>query len=265
MVNLEIKGLEDLGRKQQEYFKTAEQRAKLKYNAPSLSAYLLYEHQFNEKTMKQLASELKVDVFRLGYFIKLSGIPTRNRAESWNVKIINYSGRVINKLKEKADENKMSIRDYFLSEYSKSVFIFDLAKKLGASRQTIYNIMDKLEITPAGGLWERSLETKVEQKFGVSLKEHLEREHLENCRDAKSISNDLGISVTTFYKRFKKLGLTLRPRTYLKGKKHHFYGKHLSEETRRKISEGKSGKNHPMFGKHLPLKWRKNISLAHRK
>jgi hypothetical protein len=51
----------------------------------------------------------------------------------------------------------------------------------------------------------------------------------------------------------------------LKGKKHHFYGKHLSEETKRKISEGKSGKNHPMFGKHLPLKWRKNISLAHRK
>lgn len=265
VIDLEIKGLEDLGRKQQEYFKTAEQRVKIKYNAPSLSAYILYEHQFNEKTVKQLASELKMDVFRLGYFIKLSGIPTRNRAESWNVKRINFSGRVINKLKEKASENKMSVRDYFLSEYSNSKSVADLAEKMGATGQTVYNIMNKLEITPMRYSPEKCLETKIEQKFGVSLLEYLKREYTENCRSPKSISDDLGIAVTTFYERFKKLGLTLRAHTYSKGKDNPFYGKHHTKASKRKISKSKSGENHPMFGKHLPLKWKKNISLAHKR
>ena len=251
VIDLEIKGLEDLGigKKQQKYFKTAEQRVKIKYHAPSLSAYLIYEHQFNEKTVKQLASELKVDDSRLWSFMKLSGIPTRNRAESWNTKRANFSGRVINKLKEKADENKMSIRDYLIGEYSKLPYISDLAKDLGTNRQTVYNIMKELGIIPIGNPWRRSLETKVEQKFGISLDEYLKREYLEKFRDVKNIAEDLDIYPSTIYYIFKGQGVKLRPRIYLKGERSHFYGKHHTEESKRKISEGKSGKNHPLYGK----------------
>ena len=48
------------------------------------------------------------------------------------------------------------------------------------------------------------------------------------------------------------------------GKNHFMYGKHLSEETRRKISEAMKGEKNPMFGKHPTLKPR-NTSFRRRK
>jgi len=57
-----------------------------------------------------------------------------------------------------------------------------------------------------------------------------------------------------------------------RGDKHHFYGKHLSEEHRqklrgpkteahkKKISKANSGENHPLYGKHHTLESRKKMS-----
>lgn len=41
-----------------------------------------------------------------------------------------------------------------------------------------------------------------------------------------------------------------------------FYGKHHSEETKRKLSEKNSGKNHPFYGKHFSFEHRKKMSEA---
>lgn len=48
------------------------------------------------------------------------------------------------------------------------------------------------------------------------------------------------------------------------GKEHHFYGKHFSEEHRKKLSEAHKGANHYCFGKHLPEATRMKIGNAHR-
>ena len=42
----------------------------------------------------------------------------------------------------------------------------------------------------------------------------------------------------------------------------HKLGKHLSEETRKKLRESKKGENHPMFGKHLSEETRTKLSEA---
>ena len=52
-----------------------------------------------------------------------------------------------------------------------------------------------------------------------------------------------------------------------KGKNHPMYGKHLSEETKQKMSENHadvSGKNHPMYGKHLSEETKNKISEANK-
>lgn len=46
----------------------------------------------------------------------------------------------------------------------------------------------------------------------------------------------------------------------MKGEKHPRYGRHCSEETKRKISEALSGSKHPNFGKHHSEKIRKKMS-----
>lgn len=48
------------------------------------------------------------------------------------------------------------------------------------------------------------------------------------------------------------------------GKDHHFYGKHLSEEHRKKLSESHSGEKHYCYGKHLPEETRQKIGDANR-
>ena len=47
-----------------------------------------------------------------------------------------------------------------------------------------------------------------------------------------------------------------------KGENHPMYGKHLSEEHRRKISEANKGENHHMYGKHHTEEARRKISEA---
>lgn len=51
-------------------------------------------------------------------------------------------------------------------------------------------------------------------------------------------------------------------RLHMKGEKSPFYGKHHSDDARRKLSEAKKGKNNPNFGKTLSEETRKKMSEA---
>lgn len=49
------------------------------------------------------------------------------------------------------------------------------------------------------------------------------------------------------------------------GEKNHNYGKHFSEEHKRKISEAQKGEKNHMYGKHLPEETRKKMSEAQKR
>ena len=72
----------------------------------------------------------------------------------------------------------------------------------------------------------------------------------------------------TDHRRLHKLGKHLSEETRKKlseskkGEKCYIFGKHLSEETRKKLRESKKGENHPMFGKHLSEETRTKLSEA---
>lgn len=76
------------------------------------------------------------------------------------------------------------------------------------------------------------------------------KEHKEKLSVTQSGENN------SFYEKHhtaatkKKMSVS---RTGLRaGKSHYNYGKHLPEETKKKISDTKSGENHPMYGKPAP-------------
>lgn len=48
------------------------------------------------------------------------------------------------------------------------------------------------------------------------------------------------------------------------GENHPFYGKHLSEEHRSKLSEANKGKKNPFYGKHLSEEARRKLSELHK-
>ena len=50
----------------------------------------------------------------------------------------------------------------------------------------------------------------------------------------------------------------------LKGEKCYIFGKHRSAETRKKMSEAKRGKNNPFFGKHRSAETHQKMSEAHK-
>ena len=52
--------------------------------------------------------------------------------------------------------------------------------------------------------------------------------------------------------------------THSEHMKLHHLGKHLSEDTRRKLSEAKNGENNPMFGKHHSAETHQKMSEAHK-
>jgi group I intron endonuclease len=48
----------------------------------------------------------------------------------------------------------------------------------------------------------------------------------------------------------------------VRGENHHMFGKHLSEETKMRMSISKKGEKHNMYNKHLPKEWKQKISKA---
>ena len=57
-----------------------------------------------------------------------------------------------------------------------------------------------------------------------------------------------------------KKNLSLAFKGKMSGKNNPFYGRHHSEETKRKSSEGRKGEKGFWWGKHLPIEIRKKIS-----
>ena len=53
-------------------------------------------------------------------------------------------------------------------------------------------------------------------------------------------------------------------RLHHNGENNPLYGKHHSDETRKKLSELTKGENHPMYGKHRSEETRKKMSESHK-
>ena len=89
----------------------------------------------------------------------------------------------------------------------------------------------------------------------------LDREFAHTAEELKRIN--------MYYNRpyFELIFLTHSEHTRLhqkamKGENNNMYGRHHSEETRKKMSEALKGENHPLYGKHRSEETRKKISEA---
>lgn len=127
--------------------------------------------------------------------------------------------------------------------------------------------------------------------------EYIEKEY-KNGKSSKDIAEELGVSWSTINRRLTDLGVEKHDKTYkikeftknmrgrnyneifgeekaeemkrniscnhadVSGESNPMYGKHHTEETCIKISEGMLGEKHPFFGKPLPLEHRKHIATA---
>lgn len=121
---------------------------------------------------------------------------------------------------------------------------------------------DKLDNSYIGGGLKLQ---KAIKKYG---KENFKCEHIEECKDYKTL-NEREIYWIAFYNSTnKKIGyniesggnqspLSEETKKKLSKKRK---GKHLSEETKRKISKATAGKNNPMYGKHFSEEILKKIS-----
>jgi len=141
LIDLKIKSVSDIpGEKGKNYAKV-EQRVMKRYNAPSLSAYILYEYHFNGQIMTSLAPKLGVSLTTVFYIMKCLGIPKRNisdvndkRADFEKLVRKKYRTSSIEYLDRKYNEHDLSLRD--ISR--------EIKKEFGVyiSHQTLATIME---------------------------------------------------------------------------------------------------------------------------
>ncbi len=110
-----------------------ENRVKQEYKAPSLSAYLIYEHQFNNQSLSDLRLELNVTINSLKRAMVKLGIPLidyRRRKEDYN---------------RKKDYNPQ--RNHLMKKYwYDGLTLRQIAKEEGVSAQAVLDRMKALDI-----------------------------------------------------------------------------------------------------------------------
>ncbi|MBU3913222.1 MAG: hypothetical protein KKE50_03960 [Nanoarchaeota archaeon] len=97
--DLDIRSLQEVaseGRRKTQYGKYLEFEKSIidKGVAPSFSAYLLYEHQFNGKNIAELAEDIGVEAGSVRYLMRKMKIPRRNNSESRTGKSLSQQHRV---------------------------------------------------------------------------------------------------------------------------------------------------------------------------
>jgi len=98
--------------------------------------------------------------------------------------------------------------------------------------------------------------------------DNIDYEVLKDLYYTKEMSQDevatiLGCSRGSIRKAMKRFDLRARSHSEVKkGERHPLYGKHHSNEARKKMSEAHKGERHPFYGKHLSEETRKKLSEA---
>lgn len=131
IMELDIKDASCLAYKTRINWALIENRVKQEYKAPSLPAYLIYEHQFNGKSLLYLSSELDVDVGSLKRAMVELGIPFRDYRKSPQSK-----GKTWEELygQEKAREMKAQLGAHTRGKTYEELCGVKRAKKLRAIR-----------------------------------------------------------------------------------------------------------------------------------
>lgn len=237
---LDIKDISCLAYRKQIDWTSIEDKVMQEYKAPSLPAYLLYEHQFNDKSINDLRKKLGVNYDALREAMCELGIPIKE-----------YRGR-----RQKFDEKEFEElnRRYWQDNLTQK----EIAKEQGVTRQTIHLRMKKLGIPRKNN--SQALLGKPSHRKG--------RTYEEICGIEKAQQYKENISARTKGRTFEELygqeraqqiktnlsqklsgrapwnkGLTKKDSRVAKyidsrrGKPFGMKGKHHSEETRRKMSE----------------------------
>jgi 5-methylcytosine-specific restriction endonuclease McrA len=191
--------------------------------APSLSAYLLYEHQFNGKSLKEISDELNVKI--PGLFRKLK-VPT------------------LFKLFKKLKVPKRTKLEAFSGE---NHHFYGITRENNPNYGRVCSKKTKRKISKANRGKYRSEETKRKMSEAKRGEKHplYGTHHSEETR--KRMSEALSGEKGPQYGKPLLEETRRKISEAMKGENHYLYGKHPSEETRRKMSEAKRGEKHPNF------------------
>ncbi len=108
-----------------------EDKIRQKYKAPSLPAYLIYEHHFNERSITELSEELEVSEDRIRYVMRSLGIPTRG-----NIRGKHYQSKLDKWIKKK---HNCPLQEYLETAYWRdNLSLGEIAKKIRVSRQAVH-------------------------------------------------------------------------------------------------------------------------------
>lgn len=111
-----------------------------------------------------------------------------------------------------------------------------------------------------GNNGEHSEETKTKLKRAWEHRDRVMPEHVRKAmsksRTGKHLSEETKKKISKAQKG--------KPRYYIRGENHPNYGKHYSEEERKQMSERMSGKNNPNYGKHFSEEHKRKISESNK-
>ena len=143
---------------------------------------------------------------------------------------------------------KVNTKGKILNGYKKKngYLQIDLYKNNVKKKYYIHRLV-LMAFSPCENMQELEVNHKDENKENNALDNLEWCEHKYNC--------DYGT-------RNEKVSNGNKGKEGLKGEKHPMYGKHHSEETRKKISEATKGENNPFYGKHHTEETKKKISEA---
>lgn len=167
LIDLKIKSISDLPERKRTKYEKLEKEVKRKYKAPSLTAYLLYEHHFKYQDIKSLSSKLGTTYSVIYTIMHNLELPLRTISEAQLINRI-----VLEKRIEK--EHNVSLGEYIFNRFHiDDCSVKDLAKELRRSHQGVYDLIDDLGIPlkiERGALKGKTYEERFGAKRAAEIK-----------------------------------------------------------------------------------------------
>lgn len=213
----------------------------------------------NKKYIGQKASPVFLEKY------KGSGKHLKNAIEKYGVQ--NFVTEVLEWCKDKEQLNNREI--YWISYYKavESDDFYNLAKG-GDGFKKGSRLSTETKQKMKGRVCSEETRLKRSNKLKGHVVSEETREKISKGNKGKPRSEETIKKLSESHKGKTQTDETKRKRKMaLSGEKHYLYGKHHSEEAKRKMSEKKKGKytgeNHPMYGRHHSKEARKKMSENH--